>query len=119
NHLIQACRGPLAALLLTLPLAGQAADPTPASWDTFVDRYIESFFVAHPAFAVVQGRHEFDGQLPDWSREGIAREIARLESQRVAALAYLDEALSEEQQYQRDYLVAAIDSQLFWLDDAE
>jgi hypothetical protein len=33
---------------------------------------------AHPNFAVVQGRHEYDGQLPDWSAEGIAAETKRL-----------------------------------------
>ncbi|WP_206613469.1 DUF885 domain-containing protein [Parahaliea mediterranea] len=118
-QLPRAWRRPLAALVLTLPLAAQAASPTPPSWDTFVDSYIESFFKAHPAFAVVQGRHEFDGQLPDWSKEGIAREIARLKARRTAALAYPNSALNSAQQYQRDYLVAAIDSQLFWLDDAE
>jgi len=102
--------------LLTAPWASAADRP---AWNTFVNDYIEAFFVAHPAFAVVQGRHEFDGQLPDWSREGIAAEIARLKAQRAAALAYTDADLSKEQQYQRDYLVSAIDGQLFWLDDAE
>lgn len=119
KHLLAATRRPLAAVLLTLPLTGQAATPQKPEWPTFVDHYIESFLVAHPAFAVVQGRHEFDGQLPDWSREGIAREIARLKAQRQSALAYRDEDLTAEQRYQRDYLVSAIDGQLFWLDDAE
>ncbi|TXS95521.1 DUF885 domain-containing protein [Parahaliea maris] len=119
KQLLAATRPPLAALLLTLPLAGQATTPQKPEWPVFVDHYIESFLVAHPAFAVVQGRHEFDGQLPDWSKEGIAREIARLKAQRQSALAYRDEDLTAEQQYQRDYLVSAIDGQLFWLDDAE
>ena len=88
-------------------------------WVQFVNAYIEAFFVAHPAFAVVQGRHEFDGQLPDWSAEGLEREIARLHQAREDALDFSDENLGEEGQYQREYLLAAIDRALFWLEKAE
>ncbi|MFV0478608.1 MAG: DUF885 domain-containing protein [Parahaliea sp.] len=113
-------RRPLAVAALLLPLTSQPmAAAQPPDWDNFVDQYIEAFFVAHPAFAVVQGRHEFDGQLPDWSRQGIAREVARLHQQREQALAYSDTELSDEQQYQREYLLSAIDAQLFWLEEAQ
>ena len=37
-------------------------------------RYIEQDFRANPAFAVDQGRHEYDGQLPDWSETGLQNE---------------------------------------------
>ncbi|MDT8320869.1 MAG: hypothetical protein RQ826_10130, partial [Xanthomonadales bacterium] len=47
------------------PAAENAPDDRPpAEWDRFVLDYMESWFVAHPAFAVVQGRHKFDGMLP-------------------------------------------------------
>jgi uncharacterized protein (DUF885 family) len=96
----------------------QLVDPAD-SWSLFVNRYIEDFLAAHPAFAVVAGRHEYDGQLPDWSAEGIAREIARLHQARENALAFSDENLGEEGQYQREYLLTAIDRALFWLEKAE
>jgi hypothetical protein len=32
---------------------------------------------AHPTRVEVQGRHEFDGQLPDWSAEGKAEKGGR------------------------------------------
>ena len=100
--------------------SGNAASrPADDSWSQFVNGYIEDFFVAHPAFAVVQGRHEYDGQLPDWSAEGLAREIARLHQAREDALDFSDEDLGEEGQYQREYLLAAIDRALFWLEKAE
>jgi uncharacterized protein (DUF885 family) len=89
------------------------------AWPAFVDHYIEGWLQAHPAFAVAQGRHEFDGQLPDWSAEGIAREIARLRAMREEALAFDERALGEEGAFQREYLLAAIDRNLFWLDIAE
>lgn len=103
---------------------GAATEPAPddrpqAEWDRFVLNYIESWFVAHPAFAVVQGRHEFDGKLPDWSAEGIEGEISRLRQTREDALAFRDEALGPEGRHQREYLLWAIDRALFWLDKAE
>jgi hypothetical protein len=91
----------------------------PSAWDLFVTAYIEGFLAAHPAFAVYQGRHEFDGMLPDWSADGISTEVTRLKTAREEALAFSDEALGEEGQYQREYLVAAIDRALFWMDKAE
>ena len=87
-------------------------------WAAFVNGFIEDFFAAHPVFAVSAGRHEFDGQLPDWSREGIAAEIARLHAARDAALAFDREALSAEERYQQDYVVSQIDETLFWLETA-
>ncbi len=87
-------------------------------WGRFVNQYIEDYFVAHPAFAVAQGRHEFDGQLPDWSAAGLAREIVRLHQAREDALEFSDEDLGEEGQYQREYLLTAIDRTLFWLEKA-
>lgn len=89
------------------------------TWDGFVDRYLDEYFVAHPAFAVVLGRHEFDGQLPDWSRAGIEREIARLRSTREQAMSFPEDRLLLQQRYQRDYLVAISDRHLFWLDDGQ
>ena len=99
--------------------AVEPATAVASAWDLFVDQYIEDFLAAHPAFAVYQGRHEFDGNLPDWSAQGIAREIMRLKLAREDALAFSDEELGEDGQYQREYLVAAIDRALFWLDTAE
>jgi uncharacterized protein (DUF885 family) len=99
---------------------GTAAAQTPSDrWASFVDRYIEDFMVAHPAFAVTQGRHEFDGQLPDWSRTGIEAEIGRLHTARREALSFRDDELGPDGQYQREYLVAAIDRTLFWMEKAE
>jgi Bacterial protein of unknown function (DUF885) len=94
--------------------------PPPAvnvEWTKFVDALIESYFVANPPFAVMQGRHEFDGQLPDWTPEGIQKDIAMLEQARARALGFTDASLSSEQLFQRQYVVSRIDHDLFWLRD--
>jgi uncharacterized protein (DUF885 family) len=89
-----------------------------AAWPRFVEDFIEAYFVANPTFAVSAGRHEFDGKLPDWSSEGIAKEIQRLEGLRNRAATFEDSALLPAHRFQRDYLISQIDQDLFWLRDA-
>ncbi|MEE8495801.1 MAG: DUF885 domain-containing protein [Xanthomonadales bacterium] len=109
---------PATATDIETPAIKESGSPAD-SWGWFVNQYIEDFLAAHPAFAVAQGRHEYDGQLPDWSAQGLAGEIVRLHQAREDALDFSDEDLGEEGRYQREYLVAAIDRALFWLEKAE
>lgn len=88
-------------------------------WETFVDDFIDAYFAIHPDEAVVAGRHEFDGKLPDWSRAGIEREIKWLRAQRDRALGFNTKSLNLRQRFERDYVVAVIDGKLFWLVSAE
>ncbi len=72
-----------------------------------------------PASAVRQGRHEFDGQLPDWSAAALARQQVALEQARTETLAYPDADLTPRQRFERDYLLANLDGALFWLRDVQ
>ena len=67
------------------------------TWEKFVTVQIEDHVDAHPQFAVVQGRHEYDGQLPDWSRAGIEKEVERLHKARKEAMAFTDDQMTAEQ----------------------
>ncbi|HEY0684156.1 MAG TPA: DUF885 domain-containing protein [Steroidobacter sp.] len=87
-------------------------------WTKYVDEFVESYFRANPSFAVWQGRHEFDGQMPDWSAAGIKKEIARMEQMRAKAVGFKDDSLMPEERFQRDYLVSRIDNDLFALREA-
>ena len=60
------------------------------SWDALVTEFLDSTFAARPEIAVNSGRHEFDGQLPDWSEAGLTRERNRLTAWR-ARLDDIDE----------------------------
>ena len=102
-----------------------AQQPAPASatagetaWPTFVDTFIEETLAAKPGFAVQLGRHEFDGQIADLSREGIAAETTRLEQALERARGFRDADLNPAQRFEREYLVSQLESQLFWLKDA-
>jgi hypothetical protein len=109
----------LVAVVLAVGCKQPSAETMSSQWERFADAYLEAYFAAHPAFAVTQGRHEFDGQFPDWSAEGIEREIERMRDQRRQALAFDGDSLTAEQRLERDHLVATADRTLFWLEDVE
>jgi len=106
--------GLLTALLFFLALQTSAmAD----DWDEFVERYLTGYFELHPDEAVKAGRHEFDGRLPDWSPAGLRKTAEFLHRNRREAARF--EGLKPGQQFERDYLTAEIDRELFWLEKAQ
>jgi uncharacterized protein (DUF885 family) len=88
-------------------------------WPEVRDALIEDYLEAHPVFAVIAGRHEYDGQLPDWSAEGIAAEVKRLKGARARAQAVDAASMSEAERFERDYFVAHVEHDLFWYEVAE
>ncbi len=97
----------------------QTTDEAGRQWDAYVEQFLNDYFAAHPDAAVQAGRHEFDGQLPDWSETGLRREAERLKAERAKALAFGDDRLDERRRFERDYLVSQIDGDLFWLEVAD
>jgi hypothetical protein len=89
------------------------------AWDSYLNDFLEAYFAAHPDFAVRQGRHEFDGKLPDWSAEGFAKETRRLHAEKDRVTSFQNSALSERQRFEREYVASVIDGDLFWLESAE
>lgn len=110
--LLSACQAPSGNLSQNANTnANTAAN---AKWDAYVEQFLNDYFAANPTFAVAQGRHEYDGKLPDWSSEGLNREVARLKGEREKAATFTDNQLSERQRFERDYLISQIDKDLFW-----
>ncbi|MGH3901913.1 MAG: DUF885 domain-containing protein [Pseudonocardiaceae bacterium] len=97
--------------------AGQAAGSV--EWTKHLRQFEEGYFERNPTFAVQQGRHEYDGRLPDWSAAGIRTTVEWLHAQRTEAEAFNQNALSAEQRFERQYLLSRIDADLFWLEEAE
>jgi Bacterial protein of unknown function (DUF885) len=87
-------------------------------WRRFVSAFIETYFEANPQVAVYQGRHEFDGRLPDWTDAGLKAWMSRLHQLRDSAAAFSIDS-SDSATLERDYLVAVIDRDLFWLERAD
>jgi hypothetical protein len=102
------------------PPAGQPAQaPGNAEWTKYLSDFENRYFVLNPVFAVQQGRHEYDGRLPDWSAGGIKTEVQWLHDQRTQAEKFDQNALSAEQRFERQYLLSRIDTNLFWIEEAE
>lgn len=96
----------------------QGASTSGADWKGFVDGFFDAYYEANPQFAADQGLHQYDGRFPDWSASGIKGWIARLHGFRDRAAAFSDAALNDQQRLDRDNLLARIDNDLFWLEDA-
>jgi hypothetical protein len=94
-------------------------DEAQAAWKAFAAQFIEDSFKAQPFFASQSGRHEFDGQMPDWSAAGIAREVTRLETARKQTQDFAPAPLTPSQRFERQYIISVTTSQLFWLDHAK
>src|SRR5689334_6676446 len=89
------------------------------SWDRFVESFLSAYFESHPTFAAGAGRHELDGRLPDWSPEGIVAEVTRLKEDRTRAEAFDPATLDDRRAFEREALISVIDSDLFWIAEAE
>jgi len=88
-------------------------------WDHGVRSFLDGYFELHPTFASGAGRHEYDGRLPDWSPEGFEREIAWLRAEKARAAEFDPATLDERRAFERELLSVIVDSDLFWLEDAE
>ncbi|MGH3774818.1 MAG: DUF885 domain-containing protein [Pseudonocardiaceae bacterium] len=119
----------IAMLLAVLVCSCQTTPATPADstartagsdeWTKHLGQFKEGYFALNPPFAVQQGRHDYDGRLPDWSAAGIRAAVQWLHAQRTQAEALDQNALSAEQRFERKYLLSRIDDDLFWLEEAE
>jgi uncharacterized protein (DUF885 family) len=114
-----------ALMLFLLNACGQSAPPPAApkgpsaasqQWEKTVNSFIEDYLNNQPAFAAEAGRHEFDGRLPDLSSHGIKREIARLHDQQQQLSAVDASKLLPRERFDRAYLLAVVDKDLFWLE---
>src|SRR5262245_4691435 len=83
-------------VLLAVLAGGCATTPAPppgspgqasgsAEWTRHLRDFENGYFARNPTFAVQQGRHEYDGRLPDWSAAGIRAAAQWLHGQHTQA----------------------------------
>ncbi len=114
----------LASAALALSATGAApARPAPQataqSWAAFRDRFVERYFRLDPATAVYEGRHDFDGQLPDWSDAGLKRQADLFHATLTQARAFPLAGLTPQERFERLYLMKVVEGKLFWLEEAD
>src|SRR5688572_11119634 len=83
--------------------AGPAAQSS--NWPAHVEQFLADHLSAHPDEAARAGKHEYDGQLPDFSEAGLQKEIRRLHAERAKTAAFTDDKLDDRQRFERDYLL--------------
>ncbi|MDQ2878520.1 MAG: DUF885 domain-containing protein [Pseudomonadota bacterium] len=113
----------LAACTQGAPSGGNASTaasglPT-ADWPSFRDAFINGWFKIDPANAAYQGKHEYDGELGDWSPAGLKRQGDFLRDAIAKAQAFDPAKLSGPDAFERDYLINVAQGKLFWLEDAD
>jgi hypothetical protein len=117
---VRSCRS-LLCIVLALAAACQTSESARSGpdWSRFVGGFLETYFSANPLFAVYQGRHEFDGRFPNWSDTGLKDWGQRLHQLRDSAAAFPIDSVEVASRFERDYLLAVIDRDLFWLERAD
>src|SRR5262245_24695595 len=105
------------ALLTACQSVDEGGQGGSRAWSRFQADYIEAAFKDDPANAASQGRHEYDGILPDWSEAGLARSIDFYKTSIAKAQAFQN--LNEQQSFERDYLTAVARKSLFWRETAD
>jgi hypothetical protein len=113
-----ACSRPPAAVTGTpsTPVPGAAAQQD--GWPAYAAGFVEEYLKSQPFFAVQAGRHEYDGQMPDYSAAGLAAQVARLKDWRARAVAFDSAALNADERFEREYLLWVTDTDLYWLERA-
>jgi uncharacterized protein DUF885 len=106
-------------LALTTACKAPAGAGSGSNWNQFVSGFLETYFQANPLFAVYQGRHDFDGRFPDWSDAGLKGWTGRLHQLRDSAVSFPVDSADPASRFERDYLVALIDRDLFWMERAD
>jgi hypothetical protein len=92
--------------------------PLPA-WSAHLAQFEKAYFDAVPPAGVSAGRHEYDGQLPDWSRAGLEAWVEVLKATRERTQRYEDHALTPAERFEKQYLLARLDGELFWEEQAQ
>jgi hypothetical protein len=86
-----------------------------APWDAHVTSLIEAYYAAWPSAAVSAGRHEYDGRLPDFSPAGLAALDTLFMNWRSRTAAFDTTALDADRRFEREYVLAILDRQLWSL----
>ncbi len=114
------------AVLASLSLAACSSEtPEPAAaveaakrpWADFVATVVDEYYQRNPESGADAGLHQYDGQMSDLSMAGLEEYAAWIDSVLAEATSYAE--LEGVEAFERDYLSAYFNGQLFWLRDSE
>lgn len=94
----------------------QAEAPAPdtrQAWADFAVHTIADYYRQNPNSAVDAGLHDYDGQFPDLSKEALNAYATWIDETVAEAWSYTE--LDGIEAFEREYLITALEGQLFWL----
>ncbi len=92
---------------------------TERTWEAFRDEVIEDMLAEDPVMAVEQGRHEYDGKLRNYSLQALDAYVQQAQIWIKEANGFSAEQLTVEQHFERDYLIAELEEEIFWIAEAK
>lgn len=98
------------------PPPAPAAPSGDAAFTALAGEYLEDVYRRQPTQATYLGIHKYDGQLDDYSRQGVTEAVAAARGFRSRVAAVETGTLSESNQLDREQLLRAIDSRVLTLD---
>lgn len=101
------------------PSAPASIDSDGSAWGDYMEKFLTGYFPINPYFAIYQGRHEYDGQLADFSPAGLKAMIDYRKKTVADAQAIDETKLSDAQKFERQYLINSMQGELFWLEEAD
>jgi uncharacterized protein (DUF885 family) len=96
-------------------VAANASNASNAEFAALVKEVREFTFRMQPTQATYFGNHDHDGELEDFSRAGVEREIAGLRQLRARAEGIAAASLCDSDQLDREQLIHGLDSRLLTL----
>ncbi|MET0283358.1 MAG: DUF885 domain-containing protein [Polyangiales bacterium] len=102
-----ACGGAKPPAMKVVKETGESA----ARWDALTSHFVELTLARDPGFAANQGRHERDGEIVELSRGAVDAWDRQLRELRGEVLTSKD--LDDTRAFEREYLLALIDGELF------
>ena len=102
--------------LALLIVMSSCTNETKNNWDSFINDFVVSYFEQNPDQALLIGRHEYDGQLADYSDEGIRKRIDWFKNQKELAQQFNDFNLDKAQRIEKQNLLRVLDENIFKLE---
>lgn len=106
----------LATLLLLVGCEKSSNNISTQSWEAFTERFAEVYFRERLNLAQAEVNHDYNDQLASFRPKELQRKIGRMKAARRAARAYDEYALTPEQRFEREYLLALIEDKLLLLE---
>jgi uncharacterized protein (DUF885 family) len=104
------------ALALAWGIAARAEDPT-AQWNALVDEYLDKvYFPLNPTTATLDGVHNYDSEIEDYSRAGVEAQAKKLRDFAARLEQFPAEGLRPIDAADRQILLGTIRSELLTLE---